>query len=212
MKPDDVPSAGDVKFFKKPASFGRWLAKHHRFARELWVGFHKKATGRPSLTWPEAVDEALCFGWIDGIRRSIDADSYMIRFTPRRAGSTWSLVNTRRVTELIREGRMQPVGLAVFEARDPLKSGVYSFERSAAALDAESEALFKANRAAWSFFQSQPAGYRKTAIHWVVSARKAETRARRLATLVSDSAAGQRIGPLRRPGSGAAAHTAGEKR
>jgi uncharacterized protein YdeI (YjbR/CyaY-like superfamily) len=212
VKPDDVPSAGDVKFFKKPASFGRWLAKHHRSARELWVGFHKKATGRPSLTWPEAVDEALCFGWIDGIRRSIDADSYMIRFTPRRARSTWSLVNTRRVTELIREGRMQPAGLAAFEARDPLKAGVYSFERSAAALDAESEARFKANRAAWSFFQSQPAGYRKTAIHWVVSARKAETRARRLATLVSDSAAGQRIGPLRRPGSGAAAHTAGEKR
>ena len=212
MKPDDVPSAGDVTFFETPAAFRRWLATHHRSARVLWVGFHKKATGRPSLTWPEAVDEALCFGWIDGVRKSIDADSYTIRFTPRRAGSTWSLVNTRRAAELTREGRMQPAGLAAFEMRDPLKSGVYSFERAAAALDAEAEAQFKANRAAWSFFQSQPAGYRKTAIHWVVSARRAETRARRLATLVSDSAAGQRLGPLRRPGSAPAARTRGEKR
>jgi uncharacterized protein YdeI (YjbR/CyaY-like superfamily) len=212
VKPDDGRAAADVKFFETPAAFRRWLARHHRSARELWVGFHKKATGRPSLTWPQAVDEALCFGWIDGIRKSIDGDSYMIRFTPRRARSTWSLVNTRRVTELIREGRMQPAGLAAFEARDPLKSGMYSFERSAAALDAEAEARFKANRAAWSFFQSQPVGYRKTAIHWVVSAKKAETRARRLATLVSDSAAGQRIGPLRRTDFPPAPHTPGEKR
>ena len=211
MKRGEVPATGDVTFFETPAAFRRWLAKHHRSARELWVGFHKKATGRPSLTWPQAVDEALCVGWIDGVRKSINADSYMIRFTPRRSGSNWSLVNTRRATELIREGRMRPAGLAAFEVRDPLKSGVYSFERSAAALDGEAEARFKANRAAWSFFQAQPAGYRKTAIHWVVSAKKAETRARRLATLIGDSAAGQRIGPLRRPGP-PAAHPRGEKR
>jgi uncharacterized protein YdeI (YjbR/CyaY-like superfamily) len=165
----------------------------------LWVGFHKKATGRPSLTWPESVDEALCFGWIDGLRKSIDADSYMIRFTPRRPGSTWSLVNSRRARALIEEGRMQPAGLAAFKARDPVKSGTYSFEqRSAAALDAESEARFMADRAAWRFFQAQPAGYRRTAIFWVVSARREETRARRLATLIADSAAGQRLGLLRR--------------
>jgi uncharacterized protein YdeI (YjbR/CyaY-like superfamily) len=195
-----APAGVRVRFFATPAAFREWLMRHHRSARELWVGFHKKATGRPSLTWPEAVDEALCFGWIDGIRKSLDGGSYANRFTPRKPGSTWSLVNTRRATELIGEGRMQPVGLAAFAARDPVKSGVYSFEqRAAATLDPEREARFKANRAAWSFFQSQPPGYRKTAIWWVISAKREETRSRRLTTLIADSAACVRIGLLRRP-------------
>ena len=186
-------------FFATAAEFRRWLKRHHRSERELWVGFHKKSSGRPSLSWPESVDEALCFGWIDGVRRTVNGESYAIRFTPRRSGSTWSAVNTRRAEELIREGRMQPAGLRAFEARDPEKSGVYSFEqRTAARLSPEAEAQFRANPAAWSFFESQPPGYRRTAVWWVVSAKRESTRARRLETLIEDSAASRRIAPLRR--------------
>lgn len=186
-------------FFATPADFRRWLKQHHKNASELWVGFHKKGTGRPSITWPESVDEALCLGWIDGIRKSIDADSYVIRFTPRKKGSTWSAVNTRRAQELIREGRVQPAGLKAFEVRDPEKSGIYSFEqRQAATLDAGAHAKFKANKAAWKFFESQPPGYRKISTYWVVSAKREETRAKRLATLIEDSAEGRRIALLRR--------------
>lgn len=192
------PAAPAATFFSTAGGFRRWLEQHHQSARELWVGFHKKGSGRPSLTWPESVDEALCFGWIDGVRKSVDEDSYAIRFTPRRRGSTWSAVNTRRAKELIREGRMRPAGLAAFTARDPTKSG-YSFEqRKALELDPDAEARFKRNREAWSFFQSQPPGYRRTAIFVVMSAKKEETRARRLQMLIDDSAAGRRITALRR--------------
>jgi uncharacterized protein YdeI (YjbR/CyaY-like superfamily) len=187
------------KFFPTPADFRRWLDTHHADASELWVGFHKKASGRPSLTWPESVDEALCVGWIDGLRKSVDDQSYMIRFTPRKTGSIWSAVNTRRVPELIREGRMRPAGLKAYEARDPKKTAVYSFEREAAAFDPAAQKRFKANRAAWTFFQSQPPGYRRVATFWVMSAKQDATRARRLDALIRDSAAGQRVGPLRRP-------------
>ena len=186
------------RFFATPSHFRRWLAKNHDKQSELWVGFYKKGSGRPSITWPESVDEALCFGWIDGLRKSLDDDSYVIRFTPRRKGSIWSAVNLRRVPELIREGRMEQAGRRVYEARDPKKAGVYSFERGAAALDAEAEAKFRRNRKAWEFFQSQPPGYRKTVIWWVVSAKREETRAKRLQTLIDDSAAGRRIRELRR--------------
>lgn len=190
------------KYFATPGDWRRWLEKNHNSKRELWVGFHKKSSGRPSITWPEAVDEALCFGWIDGIRKSIDGDSYVNRFTPRRAGSNWSNVNTRRARELIREKRMHDAGLQAFKKRDPRKSGVYSFEqqRAAAKLSAAHEKEFKRNRAAWSFFQSQPPGYHKIAAWYVVSAKQEETRARRLAALIRDSAAGRRIGLLKRPG------------
>lgn len=195
-----LPSVAPT-FFATPAAFRRWLAKHHASATELWVGFHRKATGRPSLTWPESVDEALCFGWIDGVRRSVGTEAYTIRFTPRKRGSTWSTVNTRRAGELIRAGRMQPAGLRAFEARDPAKSGIYSFERrEAARLDEAAEARFRAHKEAWRFFEAQPPGYRKIAVHWVVSAKREETRARRLETLIADSAAGRRIALLRRPG------------
>lgn len=185
-------------FFATPADLRRWLKQHHKNAPELWVGFHKKGTGRPSITWPESVDEALCFGWIDGIRKSLGADSYVIRFTPRKKGSTWSTVNTRRVAELIRDGGMLPAGLEAFEARDPKRSGIYSFEREAAMFDAAQLKLFKANKTAWKFWESQPPGYRKIATYWVVSAKQEETRAKRLATLIADSAAGVRIAQLRR--------------
>lgn len=186
-------------FFTSPAGFRTWLVRHHRSATALWVGFHKKGTGRPTLTWPESVDEALCFGWIDGIRRSVDQDRYAIRFTPRKRGSTWSLVNVRRAAQLIAEQRMQPAGLAAYEAREASKTGVYSFEqRQAPALDAASEKRFRANAEAWRWFESQPPGYRRLAFFWVVSAKREETRARRLDTLIADSAAKRRIGPLRR--------------
>jgi uncharacterized protein YdeI (YjbR/CyaY-like superfamily) len=175
-------------FFAIPADFRRWLKQHHATASELWVGFHKKGTGRPSITWPESVDDGLCFGWIDGIRKALDAESYVIRFTPRKKGSTWSAVNMWRVQELIRNGRMQPAGMEAFDARDPKKSGIYSFEqRQAATLDKAAQAKFKANRPAWKFFESQPPGYRKIATYWVVSAKREDTRARRLETLMADS-------------------------
>jgi uncharacterized protein YdeI (YjbR/CyaY-like superfamily) len=185
-------------FFARPDAFHRWLSTNHAKKSEQWVGFHKKGTGKPSLTWPESVDEALCYGWIDGVRRSIDAESYMIRFTPRKPRSVWSNVNTRRAQELIDEGRMQPAGLKAFEARDPERAGIYSFEREQAAFTPQQEKRFRANRKAWKFFESQPPGYRRLATHWVTSARQEATRERRLDTLIADSAEGQRIAQFRR--------------
>jgi uncharacterized protein YdeI (YjbR/CyaY-like superfamily) len=189
------------KFFPTAAKFRAWLEVHHETEKELLVGFHKKGTGKPSITWPETVDEALCFGWIDGVRRSLGVSSYTIRFTPRRPRSIWSAVNVARAEELTRLGRMRPAGTRAFAARTPDRTGVYSFERLAAEkLTKPQEAALRANRAAAKFFDAQPPGYRRTAIHWVVSAKKEETRQRRLRLLISDSAAGLRIGPLRRPG------------
>jgi uncharacterized protein YdeI (YjbR/CyaY-like superfamily) len=187
-------------FFARPEDFRAWLDAHHETAQELWVGLHKKGSGRPSITWPEAVDEALCFGWIDGIRKSVDDDAYAIRFTPRKRTSTWSAVNVERVAELASESRMRPAGLAAFEARREAKTGVYSYEqRHAAKLDPAAERELRANEAAWAFFEAQPPSYRRTAVWWVVSAMKEETRRRRLATLVEHSAQGERIPQLRRP-------------
>lgn len=188
------------KFFASPEEWRAWLEKYHDSERELWVGFHKKHTARPSITWPQSVDEALCFGWIDGLRRSIDSDSYQIRFTPRKARSIWSNVNTRRVEELIRAKRMHPAGLRAFKARDPKRSGIYSFEREHAKLNAAQENQFRKNPAAWKFFQQQPPGYRRVATFWVMSAKRDETRGRRLASLIEESAAGRKVGLLRRPG------------
>jgi uncharacterized protein YdeI (YjbR/CyaY-like superfamily) len=187
-------------FFARPEDFRAWLDAHHETAQELWVGLHKKGSGRPSITWPEAVDEALCFGWIDGIRKSVDDDAYAIRFTPRKRTSTWSAVNVERVAELRSEGRMRPAGVAAFEARKEAKTGVYSYEqRHAAKLDPAAERELRANETAWAFFEAQPPSYRRTAVWWVVSAKKEETRRRRLATLVEHSAQGERIPQLRRP-------------
>ncbi len=183
------------KFFRTAAEFRTWLERNHDRATELWVGYWKKATRKSSPTWQESVDEALCFGWIDGIRKSIDGDSYRQRFTPRRPRSNWSLINIARVQALQAEGRMHPAGLTAFEKRTA--TGVYSFEQADhRGLDPRYEAMLKKNRKAWAFFQAQPPGYRRTASWWVVSAKKEETRLRRLQALIRDSAAGRRIGLL----------------
>ena len=187
-------------FFATPPDFRKWLEQNHDTARELLVGFYKKGSGKPSITWPESVDEALCFGWIDGVRRSIDDESYSIRFSPRRARSIWSNVNTKRVAELTEKGRMHPAGIAAFNARDPKRSGIYSFEQREKdqRLGAAYKAKLKANKKAWAFFQSQASYYQRMMSLWVMSAKKEETRLRRLATLIEDSAAGRRIGLLKK--------------
>ncbi len=189
-------------FFATPADFRKWLEKNHDKRPELLVGFYKQGSGKPSMTWPESVDEALCFGWIDGIRRTIDDESYSIRFTPRRAHSIWSNVNTKRVAELTKQGRMHPSGVEAFKASDPKRSGIYSFEQREKnkKLGAAYEAKFRANRKAWAFFEAQPPGYQRLGSLWVMSAKKEDTKLRRLAALIADSAAGRRIGPLRRAG------------
>jgi uncharacterized protein YdeI (YjbR/CyaY-like superfamily) len=187
-------------FFATPREFRAWLEENHDKRTEVWVGFYKKGSGKPGITWPEAVDEALCFGWIDGIRKSIDADSYTNRFTPRKARSTWSAINIKRAKELERLGRMHAAGRKAFEARTDDRSALYSYEqRHAAKLQPEQERRFKASKEAWKWFQAQPPSYRKAAIWWVVSAKKDETKARRLATLIDDSAHGRAVPPLTRP-------------
>ena len=188
------------QFFATPGDFRAWLEAHHAEERELLVGFYKKGSGKPSITWSEAVDEALCFGWIDGVRRGIDAESYTIRFTPRQRRSTWSAVNIARAKELADLGRMTPAGLKAFEARTDDRSAIYSYEqRHAATLDPEHEKQFRANEQAWEFFEAQPPSYRKAAAWWIASAKKDETKRKRLATLIEDSAAGRRVPPLTPP-------------
>ena len=165
-----------------------------RNSKELWVGFYKKGSGRPSITWPESVDEALCVGWIDGIRKTIDAESYKIRFTPRKATSNWSAVNIARVKELTKQGRMRPAGLKAFALRKEEKSGIYAYEnRKSAVLDPAAEKRFRSRRKAWDFFQKPTGGYRQTLIWWVVSAKREETRQQRLEKLIAESEAGRRL-------------------
>lgn len=192
-----VPTPTSVTFFPTAADFRAWLAANHTTAADLWVGYYKKGTGRPSITWPESVDQALCFGWIDGVRKSLDGESYAIRFTPRRPGSTWSEVNLKRGFELIDAGLMQPAGLAAFGTRDDAKTGQYSYER-AQPLDPAYEAEFRADAAAWAYWQAQPPHYRQGATHWVMSAKREATRRKRLANLMADSAAGRWIALYRR--------------
>lgn len=187
-------------YFPDGAAFRAWLAEHHASATECLVGYYKRASGKPSMTWPESVDQALCFGWIDGVRRNAGADAYTIRFTPRKPRSIWSAKNVARVAELTAEGLMMPAGLAAAAARTPERTGVYSFERKVAAvLSPAQEQQLRANAKAAAFWDAQPPGYRSTATHWVISAKQAETRARRLDELIADAAAGLRIKLLRRP-------------
>lgn len=187
----------DPVFFATPAELGAWFEENHASASELVVGYHRKGSGSPSITWQESVEQALRFGWIDGIRRTRDASTYTIRFTPRRPRSTWSALNIRTVERLIAEGRMHPAGLAAFEARKDGNSAIYSFEQSAVALSPEDEALIAANPDAWENWQQFPPSYRKQATWWVISAKRPETRTRRLHQLIEDSARGERIRPLR---------------
>ena len=181
------------KFFRTPAHFRTWLEKNHATANELWVGFYKKDSGKPSITWPESVDQALCFGWIDGIRKGVDEISYRIRFTPRRLGSIWSAINIERAKELARKKQMRPTGLKAFAARIENKSGIYSYEQRSTELSEPYATLLKKNNAAWNFFEKQPPSYRKMIGWWIISAKKEETRMARLAKLISESAKGKRL-------------------
>lgn len=181
------------KFFKSANEFRHWLTKNFETKTELSVGFYKVKSGKASMTWPESVDQALCFGWIDGVRRSHDADSYTIRFTPRTKSSTWSNVNIRRAEELIQLGLMQPAGLKAYEARKENKSGTYSYEQRSVELIEPYQGMLKKNRIAWTFFESQPATYRKAVSWWIISAKQEATRLRRLDILIACSLNGQRI-------------------
>ena len=185
-------------FFSSPQDFYDWLEEHHETETEVYVGFHKQHTGKRAMTWSESVDQALCFGWIDGKVKTIDSDRYMQRFTPRKPGSNWSKINVEKVAKLTEAGRIRPAGLAAFEKRTDGKTGVYSFEREDAQLPPEFEQRLRANSAAAEYFDSRPPWYRRTAIHLVMSAKRAETRERRLEQLIEDSAAGRDIKQLRR--------------
>ena len=200
------------KFFATPEALRAWLAANHETKAELLVGFYKRGSRKPSITWPESVDEALCFGWIDGLRRSLSDETYTIRFTPRRATSIWSAINVGRVATLAELGKMTPAGERAFSLRKAHKTGIYSFERSEAAkLTEAQEKKLRGDRAAAEFFDAQPPWYRRTATHWVISAKREETRERRLARLIEDSAAGRTIGPLTRPSGALAASEAGHR-
>ena len=179
------------RFFATEAAFRSWLKKYHAHVDALWVGFHKKASGKPSITYPQAVDQALCFGWIDGLRKPVDADSYMIRFTPRKPRSIWSAVNLRKYAAMEEKGLVEKPGLDAFERRDPARTNLYSFENRDRKLDAKYEKVFRANREAWTYFTAQAPSYQRIASWWVVSAKKEETRMRRLQRLIDVSAAGK---------------------
>ena len=180
-------------YFASPAEWRAWLQEHHAEADEVFVGFYKKHTGRQGLSWEQAVDEALCFGWIDTIVRRVDDDRHYQRFNPRKARSTWSAVNIANVERLIAEGRMAPAGLRAYEARREDNSRIYAFEQGSVELPPEALARLQENEAAWAFWESRPAGYRRIAAWWVLSAKRPETRERRLTTLIDDCAAGRLI-------------------
>lgn len=192
------PQAATPAWFPTAADFRAWLLAHHADTAELWVGFYKKSAGKTGLTYAEAVDEALCFGWIDGIIKSLDAARFMHRFTPRRRGSTWSNINLRHIARLTAAGRMHPAGVAAFEARSAKRTGTYTYERPdrparPQRFPEKFEKLFRANAAAWRFWQAQPPGYQRNIIWWVISAKQEATQQRRLGFAIADSAAGRRV-------------------
>jgi uncharacterized protein YdeI (YjbR/CyaY-like superfamily) len=193
------PDERDVLFLERPDQLRDWFDANHATASELWLGYHKKATGRPTISWSDAVDEALCVGWIDSVRYSLDEERSAQRFTPRRKGSMWSAINVRKVAELTEQGRMRPAGRAAFDARSPEKTAMYSYEREAAALTDDETAAIDADPAARADWEHRPPSYRKAVIHWIASAKLPETRARRLAALIAASAAGEPVGPMRPP-------------
>src|SRR5215218_324994 len=193
-KRDAGDAVAAVKFFRTPADLRRWFEKNHDRAAELWVGFYKKDSGRPSVTWPESVDEALCVGWIDGIRKRLDEESYNIRFTPRRRGSIWSAVNIARVAVLKKEGRMQPAGREAFQRKLENKSGIYSYEQRSEELPEPYNGMLAAHPPAAAFFAAQPPSYRKSMSWWIVSAKKEETRQARIEKLIAASSEGRRLG------------------
>jgi len=182
-----------IKYFKSAGEFRKWLEKNHASTQELWVGYYKKNSGQPTITWPESVDEALCFGWIDGIRKSVDDLRYTSRFTPRRRGSIWSAVNIKRALELRDKGLMKAPGVTAFNARKENKSGIYSYEQRSANLDGSYEKRLRQNKASWDFFYAQPPSYRKAIGWWIVSAKQEATRLKRLEKLIKESARGERL-------------------
>jgi len=179
-----MSGAGEPRFFRDAVTLRRWFARHHASANELWLGYWKIGSGRASVTWPESVDEALCVGWIDGVRKRLDEHSYVIRFSPRKASSIWSAVNVKRVAALDAEGRMRDAGLAAFAARRENRVGVYSFEQRSVELPVPYALLLKANRQAWAHFEARAPSYRKAVMWWIVSAKQEATRQRRLAQLI----------------------------
>jgi uncharacterized protein YdeI (YjbR/CyaY-like superfamily) len=189
-----MSNAVKPRFFRSASEFRQWLERRHDSVTELWVGFYKKASGKRGITYAEAVDQALCFGWIDGIKKRVDEHGYTHRFSPRTSKSVWSLVNTRRAEELQRLGVMHSAGLAAFERRDPARSGLYSFENPSVSLSLPLARQLKANKKAWLFFEAQPPGYRRIAISWVMGAKQDATKERRLALFVHASANGMRFG------------------
>jgi uncharacterized protein YdeI (YjbR/CyaY-like superfamily) len=191
--PPRASTGARPRFFRTPAHFRQWLQKNHETAKELLVGFRKTGSGRPSITWPESVEEALCFGWIDGVRRRVDDEAYTIRFTPRKTTSTWSLINIRKAQALVREGRMQPAGLKAFEARRENRSGIYSHEQRPHELIEPYAGMLAANARAREYFESRAPSYRRAATWWVISAKKEETRLKRARTLIELSAKGKLI-------------------
>ncbi len=180
-------------FFATPADFRKWLQKNHTIKTELVVGFYKISSGKKSITWSESVDQALCFGWIDGIRKSIDEESYSIRFTPRKPGSIWSSVNIKKMEVLKNQGLMHPKGIESFEKRKDDKSGIYAYEKAPVALSKDFEKKLKANKKAWAFIKSMPPTYQKIVTNWVMSAKQEATRIKRLNDLINDSEAGLKI-------------------
>jgi uncharacterized protein YdeI (YjbR/CyaY-like superfamily) len=201
-------------YFADLATWRAWLERHHESESEVWVGFWKRGTGEASITWPESVDGALCFGWIDGVRQSIDERRYRIRFTPRKTSSNWSRINVEKMEELIAAGLVHERGIAAFRARKAAKTAIYSYERAHASLTPDEEKALRADKKAWADWEKRPPWYRRTATHWVASAKKPETRARRFATLRASSAAGKPVPPLAWPGPRAArsASTRGSRR
>ncbi|MBA2718753.1 MAG: YdeI/OmpD-associated family protein [Chloroflexi bacterium] len=194
----------DPIFFETPAELRDWFDANHQAATELWLGSYKKSTGKPTVSWSDSVDEALCVGWIDSVRYSLDAERSAQRFTPRRTGSIWSAINVAKVAALRAAGRMRPAGEAAFALRRDDRTAIYSFEQDGMpALPTDDEARFRANDAAWAWFSAKPPSFRKQAIHWVISAKRPETRQRRLATLIENSEAGRPIPQMRRPDSSA---------
>ena len=191
-----------IVFLTSSIELRAWFKKNHATAQELWIGFYKKKLMRKGITYPEALDEALCFGWIDGIRKSVDDISYTNRFTPRKQKSNWSEVNIKRVGELIKLRRMKTSGLEAFAKRDENKSQQYSYEQRHRPLDTEYEKKLKANKTAWEFFRLQTPSYRKTSSFWVMSAKQEETRLKRLTALIKDSENGQKIALLRHTNKG----------
>lgn len=179
-------------FFESTSAFRKWLKKNHLKEKELIVGYYKVKTGKPSMAWSESVDQALCFGWIDGIRRTVDDESYCIRFTPRSNNSVWSAINIQKVQELTKLGLMQPVGLEIFNARKENSTGIYSYENQHIVFPKEIEKIFKANKKAWQYFQTCPPSYKKTVIRWVMTAKQEATRISRLHRLIANSEAGKR--------------------